>query len=119
MGLLVDSTSLVQPSVTSLATAQTYAGDKTLDDVNFAMESIGLLIDQQPSLADLVGLYTSKPRTLQLETASESVLSSSTASMESNSGSLEANENFAPVVGVKMLMMLGCFMVVSLVVGSL
>lgn len=127
MGLLVDSsTSLVQPSITSLSTIETGmnsmgANDNTIVNLAQGSEaSTDLLVDENDSQTDKVGQYSSKPRTLTLETGSESILSSSaTADINNNSGSLESSENLASPVNVKLYSLIGSFMVVSFVIGSM
>lgn len=75
-----------------------------------------LLVDQG-SLTDQIGTYTSQPRTLTLETASESILSIS-SSVSANSGSLDLDASDGAVKG-KVSMMLLAFLGVSVVLGGL
>ncbi|CAH6720752.1 hypothetical protein CLIB1444_04S07118 [[Candida] jaroonii] len=113
MSLLVDTTSLVQPSISSLNHLQVSTILKDLSNSN------SLLIDDTATAqTDLIGSYTSEPRTLTLQSASESIISiSGSASSDSeNSGSLEA---LGTNCSVKLYYLMSGFIVVSLFVGSL
>lgn len=82
------------------------------------LKAESLLVDQG-SQTDQVGSYTSQPRTLTLETASDSILSISTG-VTANSGSLDQDSNSNDgVVNGKLSMMLVAFLGVSLVLGGL
>lgn len=82
------------------------------------LKAESLLVDQG-SQTDQVGSYTSQPRTLTLETASDSILSISTG-VTANSGSLDQDSNSNDgVVNGKISMMLVAFLGVSLVLGGL
>lgn len=112
MSLLVDTTSLVQPSISSLNHLQVSTILKDLSNSN------SLLIDETATAtSDLIGSYTSQPRTLTLQSASESIISiSASGESESHSGSLEAS---GTNVNVKLYYLMSGFIVVSLFVGSL
>lgn len=105
MSILTDSvgstTTLIQPSVSSLSNVQTVTSmaDSNIYK-NAQSQSNALLVDDQVETNEM-GSYTSQPRTLKLETASDSSLSASSTSAASkssssgNSGSIDAQDNMA------------------------
>lgn len=134
MGLLVDSTSLVEPSITSLGSVETglWNGDKTINNFDqMPSDSTDLLVDNQTGQeqTDEVGQYTSLPRTLTLETSSQKILASistgGSGSGSSTGGSDETHdnsgslENIGAPVNMKLCTLFGSFIAVSFVVGTL
>lgn len=114
MSLLVDTVSLIQPTVTSLE------GLKLVSSVNKQMSaSSELLVENTASVSDWLG--SSSISTLSLVSASESIIQSSSTGLGSSksddSGSLEAN--VGNVNRSKMTLLMSGFLVVSFLVGTL